>query len=302
MAFIKNLNHDEIIEGYLVSSTMKKGWDRELEIWQELDRICRKHGITYWAGYGTLLGAVRHGGFIPWDTDMDFCMIRPDYDHFLQIVEDELIQGGGIFEFREGEFHSSSISHSQTTSVTKDSLEKNKVHGISIDIFALDIDADGTTEGFLAFNALNELMGTIFNFPAVVEHVQNGGKTVNDWQVIESLHAITDRNKQYEFIHVYASALFNQSSKVAWIGDSILKMHKEPFKKDWFRKTAYLPFENIQLPVPIDYDKVLTAYYGDWHTPIRNFSHTIDGTIFSADIPWREFLAQADLNLVFPKK
>ena len=300
MAFIKNLDHDEIRDGYLISSTMKKGWERELEIWQELDRICRKHGITYWAGYGTLLGAVRHGGFVPWDTDMDFCMMRPDFDHFLKIVEDEV--SGGVFEYREGEFHSVGIGHSQTTAITKDTLKSSKVHGISVDIFALDIDADSTTEGFLAFNSLNELIGTILNFPAIVEHVQNGGKTVNDWSVIESLHAIGDMNKQYEIVHSYASALFNQSSNVAWLGNSLPKRYKTPFQKDWFRETVYLPFESVELPAPIDYEKVLYARYGDWHTHIRDFGHTIDGMVFSADIPWREFLAQADWKVIFPDK
>lgn len=301
MAFIKNMDQDEIIDGYLVSSTMKKGWNRYIEIWQELDRICRKHAINYWAGYGTLLGAVRHGGFIPWDTDMDFCMMRPEYDRFMKIVEDELIQGGGVFELKVKDFDSAKVAHSQTTSLNLDTLKKRKIYGMSIDIFALDVDSDGTPNGFFAYNALNELMGTIFNFPAIVAHVQNGGKTVNDWQVIESLHAIADRDKQYEFVHAYAAALFNQSSAVAWLGNSLLKMHKAPFQKHWFRETVYLPFETVELPAPIDYEKVLTARYGDWHKPVRDFGHTLDGTIFSADIPWREFLAQADLNLAFQK-
>ena len=51
----------------------------ELEIMDEIDRVCRERRITYFLGYGSCLGAVRHGGFIPWDDDMDVVMMREDY-------------------------------------------------------------------------------------------------------------------------------------------------------------------------------------------------------------------------------
>ena len=62
----------------------------ELDIMREIDRICRKHNLTYFLAYGTLLGAVRHKGFIPWDEDMDIMMPREDYEQFLKVASDEL--------------------------------------------------------------------------------------------------------------------------------------------------------------------------------------------------------------------
>ena len=58
----------------------------EMEILREIDRICRAHGLTYFLSCGTLLGAVRHKGFIPWDEDMDVMMPREDYERFLQTI------------------------------------------------------------------------------------------------------------------------------------------------------------------------------------------------------------------------
>ena len=62
----------------------------ELSIMKELDRICREHGLTYSLAYGTALGAVRHGGFIPWDDDIDIVMPRPDYDRLLSLFKNGL--------------------------------------------------------------------------------------------------------------------------------------------------------------------------------------------------------------------
>ncbi len=53
----------------------------------EIDRICRKHNLSYWLAFGTLLGAVRHGGFIPWDDDLDLCMMADYYHKFLKVVD-----------------------------------------------------------------------------------------------------------------------------------------------------------------------------------------------------------------------
>lgn len=71
-------------------TTLRKAQLRMVEILSEIDRVCRKHELTYWIDFGTLLGAVRHGGFIPWDDDVDICMPSKDYRKFVTIAPDEL--------------------------------------------------------------------------------------------------------------------------------------------------------------------------------------------------------------------
>lgn len=71
-------------------TVLRKAQMRELAILIEVDRICKKHNIKYWIDFGTLLGAVRHGGFIPWDDDLDISMLSSDYEHFMKIAQDEL--------------------------------------------------------------------------------------------------------------------------------------------------------------------------------------------------------------------
>lgn len=308
MEFIKNLYRDEIREGWLVMSDMKKVWQRQLEIWQEVDRICRKHKITYWAGYGTLLGAARHKGFIPWDDDFDLWMMRPDYNRFYEVVEEELIQSGGMFEVERKVFSITKISHSQTTLLTLENINNEAPKGLMIDIFPLDVTFDGTYDSFFALNGINELLGTICNYPAIVKHAQDGGKTANDWSVIEMLNNVPDAREQCAFLNVYAEGAFDFSSKVDWIENFArrestpqLRRKMMPQLKSWFSETIYLPFETIELPAPINYDEVLTSCYGDWRKPVVDRSISKLGFIHSADIPYRKFLQQVDLKFMFPE-
>ena len=72
------------------TDTLRKLQLVELEILEQIDTICTQNGISYFLDSGTALGAVRHGGFIPWDDDVDIGMLREDYEHFIQIAETEL--------------------------------------------------------------------------------------------------------------------------------------------------------------------------------------------------------------------
>ena len=169
-----------------------------------------------------------------------------------------------------------------------------------IEIFPLDIAPDGTKDAYFATNAINELMGTVYNYPALVEHANKGRRTLNDWSVIEGLHAMQDESKQFEFLNTFAEGLFNWSKAVNWIESTCKDMQTKPWQKSWFDETIYLPFESVSLPAPAAYDKILTTFYGDWHKFVWDH-HGRLGIIHSADIPYKEFLARIDLEFMFPK-
>ena len=289
MVFIRDLYRDEIRDGWLVSSDVKKAWNKFLEMWQEVDRICKRYGINYWTYCGTLLGSARHKGFVPWDTDMDLCMWRPEYNRFCDAVEHELIQSGD-FEIGHKKFNNFRISMTETTMLGRENLHEREdvPFGMMIEVYPLDVAPDGSARGNLATAKLLELLACAGDkgYAQYKARVENHQATLNEWKLLKKFHALTEKAKQ-DFYNDYARMLFGESSAVGWIEDRIKAPHKL-YPKDIFRETIYLPFETIELPAPVGYEKMLTALYGDWRKPVYDRTFRI-GSIYSPDISYRKF-------------
>ncbi|MCS2168273.1 LicD family protein [Scandinavium manionii] len=120
-----------------------------VDILSEVDRICKKNGIDYWIDAGTLLGAIRHSGFIPWDDDIDICMKRDDYVKFLSVVNDELNKSDFFVQTSKTDSKYKNLNIPckirmnntviiETWEVEEGGYDKESHHGIFIDIFPYD--------------------------------------------------------------------------------------------------------------------------------------------------------------------
>lgn len=122
-------------------NTQRRIWNVEMEILDVIDKVCRENGIKYSLAYGSMLGAVRHGGFIPWDDDMDIWMLRKDYDKFIEIWEKNPIDGYFLLRQETSpEFpqNFSKIRKCNTAFVSQGEENTNYHHGIFVDIFPMD--------------------------------------------------------------------------------------------------------------------------------------------------------------------
>ncbi|MDK0774861.1 LicD family protein [Clostridium perfringens] len=109
-------------------------------ILRDFDKVCKKNDIKYWIESGTLLGAIRHGGFIPWDDDIDVGMLREDYNRFLEIAKNDLPNDLVVNNFRnekEARYQWSKIKHKYSRIVEDENNSLNE--GLFIDIFPYDI-------------------------------------------------------------------------------------------------------------------------------------------------------------------
>lgn len=151
MQFPETYFEDEVREGFYISDLMKRAWAAQQEVLEIIQNVCEKYGIRYFAEWGTLLGIIRHGGRIPWDDDVDVCMLRPDYNRFCSVIADELPEECQFFapEYTKGyQNQIARIINSRLHVVEGEALKR--YHGFpyvaGVDIFCLD-EVAGETGG-----------------------------------------------------------------------------------------------------------------------------------------------------------
>lgn len=251
--------------GYLVDVKYKHIWSIELGILKEIIRICDNHNIPYFACAGTLLGAIRHKGFIPWDDDMDIAMLRDDYERFIDIAEKELdtskycLQKGEEF----GEIYEafSRIRHNDSTAIIKRCRNKECNHGIFIDIYPLDTIPKQRWKRKVQFALIKNLGGLIFYY-VYDEEGQRHKK-------VKTLVKLIKNPKIWEWIAKTVKkicAMYNHSD-----GDMVGMLSYDPYDKSyqWYLsdivETIEVPYEDMVIKVPAGYDRCLKISYGEYN-------------------------------------
>ncbi len=154
LKFPKNFFNEETRCGYVVTKKMKKVWAVELDLLNEFSKLCKKYDIKWFVDGGTLLGTVRHGGFIPWDDDIDIMMTRAEYDKFCLIAPLEF-KKPYFLQTEESDSMSlrchAQLRNSDTTGILKGDSKFSYTYnqGIFIDIFPFDAisnDKDEVTQ------------------------------------------------------------------------------------------------------------------------------------------------------------
>lgn len=285
---------EEIRSGFLVTEKRKKVWAAELQMLEKFDEICQKHNLTYYAYYGTLLGAVRHQGFIPWDDDIDVVMFRDDYEKFQAIAPEE---------FKEPYFYQntytdrvmwalSKIRDSRTTAVEPQfrHLGSSFHQGIFIDIFPFDNVKDGVNSQFETIEQIQQLLWlSIVNPEAIIKAMEEGQKL---YLGTDFLINYLQKNVQEKFkiFESFNRSCLEQSKKVNYLIEEIYpdEVSCKSVEKDWFHDIIYLPFEHLQIPAPAEYDKILTQCYGNYHQFVQGGSAHED-IMLEPDIPYKEY-------------
>ncbi|MCI9081050.1 MAG: LicD family protein [Lachnospiraceae bacterium] len=279
LEFEQQFFEEEVRDGFHISSMMKKAWAVEMEVLSQVSAVCKKHGIPYYAAYGTLLGAIRHKGFIPWDDDIDIILKRKDYIRLLNLLPAELPEGYFVSSYYTSEAHCQPWAAVMNTKhILKDAEKIKQFWGCpyvcGIDVMVLDFVPQDAAEDDMYMNMYNIVFGTAKCF----NEYKASGELYQFLPQIEQFCGVTLRDddtlqRQLYLLADRIAGLYQEEecAELTMVTGRMNRGNKNfKFDKQWFSQTIEVPFENITISVPKEYDKILRTFFGeDYMTPIR---------------------------------
>ena len=319
--FVEDLWRDEVRNGFFVTSRRKRLWNIQLNLIAELDRICKRYDIRYFAFGGTLLGAARHKGFVPWDDDVDISMLRPDYEKFKQVIAKEIREPYFVDAWHDYQIEGEEKISAPSLQIVKQNQrqqhpkwwpfwpmikikdsrtafirypDRPHVHqGIWIDIFPFDpVPPFADNKHAINFEIAKEMLHAIALPGSIRKTLQENLPLLIKREVMEKFLKYSHRQKAHAF-DSFALKSFSPSPFVGQLRGHTLVKHKLSYALKNFAKTVYLPFEKIKIPAPIGYEDCLTAQYGDWHKIKIYDAHATD---YSANLSYKDYFREVGIR------
>ena len=261
---------DEVRNGYCVSEMMKKVWAVELDLLAKVLEVCDKHRLRVFSFAGTTLGAVRHNGFVPWDDDIDLVLMRKDYDRLCEVASEEFLDP---YFFQTEDTDSGSLRghaqlrNSKTTGILSGESRNDINQGIFIDIFPFDNVVDDKelfADQVKKIKRYMVLAKRHYKYAAGYRHYKRNLKAAILHLPLSIANIIYDYKKMY--IRFEKECVLYNGVKTKKIG-TISRFYDNPrfiFDREDFSDSIMFPFEMIEIPVCVGYEKVLTNTYGNW--------------------------------------
>lgn len=266
---------DEVRNGFFIPTAVKQAWAAQLQVLDVIETICRKHDITYFADWGTILGTVRHGGYVPWDDDMDICMKREDYTRFKEAAKTELPKDFRIHDYEHQEDHwlfLSRVANSVHINFEPEHMKQfhNFPYIAGIDIFVLDYLYKDEQQEKQRCEEVKHIIAVADGI--IAGQIAQPVKEANLIQLEQKYHKTFNRklDNRHMGIELYrlaeeqmARVPKEESDRMAQIFPWGLLGNRGQDKK-YYEKFVRLPFENTIMPVPADYHRILSGRYHDY--------------------------------------
>ena len=282
MKFNDKYFEDEVRDGFFVPSEIKRAWAAELEVLSEIDKICKKHHIQYFADWGTLLAAVRHEGFIPWDDDLDIVMKRADYIKFMEVAQTELPEGFSAYNFRNHDdmwLFLGRVVGKKRICFEEEHLEHfhQFPYIAGVDIFVLDyVSRDPEKEknrDELALHtiALADMIGDGKGNAAIIEQRLKNLEQICRIHISRELSATEMKRELYKAAElIFGWFREDEADELTQLFPFGLKPDGYRVSKKCYEQAIELPYENMRIPVPVQYCEMLEKKYGDYMRLVRD--------------------------------
>ena len=241
--------------------TLDKLHQIHLEILNEFAKICNKHNLSYSLAYGTLLGAIRHSGFIPWDDDVDVFMPRKDYEEFLKIAVNELDSKYYLDCFNTNKnylLQFAKIKKNGTIFDEEATHHLNGHKGIFIDVFPMDNVYDNIKRSYFDAILIKNITNTITIKSKISKLKEARHPIIVTFFRIFSIKTLMKIQKWL------STKNKNNNSKNVVCYYSVYPFKKEVFPREDIFPTTKVTFEGNKYDAIKNYDKFLTNLYGDY--------------------------------------
>ena len=282
---------------HLTTSQLRRLQMIELELLMEVDRICALHGIRYQIIAGTMLGAVRNGGFIPWDDDADVALLRPEYERFREACRASLDTDRYYFQdmrttsgYRWGY---GKLRRKRTTFLREHQEHMPYDQGVFIDVFPLDAIpnslAGRTLVNFECFLTRKMLWSTV-------------GKVADPNIFKRLVYAAMDLvPRDWVAKHVEHLASRKHAQNSDWVRILTFPTPNRCFgyKRIWYQSSVPAQFEGITFPGVSDYDDYLSFKYGSWREippPEQRKTHPVSDLHLLDDDEYAQVLNNIELR------
>lgn len=247
----------------------------QLDILKDIDSFCKEKKITYFIAYGTGIGAARHGGFIPWDDDIDICMKRDDYNRFIALAKEGMKDKYDILNIMETPGYISTfikVSKKGTRFVEASNSNEKYEQGIFVDIFPYDYMAEDEKQRRKDFK-FAWILGRLcilceISDPIIPYEVQGWKRSVAIFGC-KMAHGFLnliglDKKKVYKKFEKHVTK-YNHLQGHTYLGDySDVVLERSIIREDQLFPTVDIEFENILFPGPRDMHTHLSNMYGDY--------------------------------------
>ena len=292
MEYDRDYIRPETRDDWPVDEKTKKVWYVLLDLMKQLDKLCAENNLRWYPLFGTLLGAVRHNGFIPWDDDVDIGMPREDYDKLIEICSAGL-ERPYFLQTTESDNecykYLAALRNSDTTGNRACCLKLNQNSGIGISIFPLE----GCESNITIFRLRRfplYVASVICN--TYVNEINMSKKAIMLRKILRKIKF--DYKKIYNIIENINSRhpmyKYDMCTTTLQRDPTTKHIKQQVWKREWFDETKVFPFETISVPVPCGYDSILQLFYGDYmkFPPLekRQAKHDI---VYEPDIPYDEY-------------